>query len=171
MIVPQISKADQQSSFNFAHVSRIKPLVSDWARARRVLVVDDDVDTLEAIRYMVAALSPHEVDCVFVSDPYEAMQCLADEDFDFVLSDFRLPGISGLSLLHQIDHHIDSDPLIADTTRFVDKVPVVLMSAHEITGSAQHQFKNFEITRKLDKRKLPEFLAERKSSAFNVRAS
>lgn len=65
----------------------------------RILVVDDDPFTLETVRLVLAGRS---LDIVMANNGEEAQNILSEQgtrSFDVVLSDFRMPGISGLDLL------------------------------------------------------------------------
>jgi DNA-binding NtrC family response regulator len=64
-----------------------------------ILVVDDDREMRELVRDILQARG-HRV--TLASDGREAIKCLADTDFNVVLSDLRMKGIQGLELLNEI---------------------------------------------------------------------
>src|SRR5262245_6158450 len=83
------------------------------SRSRHLLVVDDD----RAMREMLAALFKERG--LFVEEATSADAALAraaDQDFDVVLSDVRMPGLSGVELVGQL-------------RRLRPGTPVVLMTA------------------------------------------
>lgn len=125
---------------------------------RRILVIDDDHDTAEAIRFVIESYSPNTV-CTTVSDPYEALLALSDEEFHFVLVDHRIPGLSGLQILSQVDKQICEDPLIVESGRYQNPVPVVLMSGSPIPALGAKKLKNFVLVQSLQKKDLPMFLS------------
>lgn len=73
----------------------------------RVLVVDDEAHTLELL---MAWFTGSEFDVKAAADGAEALALARREAFDVVLTDLRLPGLSGLhllSLLKQLDPAIE----------------------------------------------------------------
>lgn len=60
----------------------------------RVLVVDDDSTVASIIAELVS--TRYKADCT--SDPYEALQRLTTEEYDVLLTDYEMPGMSGLGL-------------------------------------------------------------------------
>ena len=89
----------------------------------RVAIVDDEV-RLAQVLAMVLRRAGHEV-CVYSSGP-ELLD--ADEAFDCVLTDLRMPGMTGVQLLQALK---ERDPT----------VPVVLITAHGSVGSAVEAMK------------------------------
>ena len=65
---------------------------------RSILVVDDDEDWLA---YINSALKPESYDVVSVKSAEEAKQQIGKRRFGLVLTDLRLPGASGLEVLHE----------------------------------------------------------------------
>ncbi len=80
----------------------------------RVLIVDDDEDLRELLREQVEAAGRFEARCV--SGAGAALEALAEEPFDVVLTDLRMPGTSGTELCREI---VATRP----------DVPVVIMTA------------------------------------------
>lgn len=64
----------------------------------RVLVVDDKDGFLALFR----RIAPSDVEIVCESDGLRALEMLESEHFDVVVSDVRMPGLDGLSLLQRI---------------------------------------------------------------------
>ena len=62
----------------------------------KLLFVDDDEMILRLLKRVSTAL---EAETAFVDGAASALQLLEAGDFDIVVSDFSMPGISGLSLL------------------------------------------------------------------------
>lgn len=65
----------------------------------RVLVIDDDADSLEAV---VAALRRDGFDALPSADPREGMARLAREGADVVVTDLKMPGMTGLDVVRHI---------------------------------------------------------------------
>lgn len=76
---------------------------------RNILVVDDDInlrelllDTLNSIGYRAEA----------ASDGFEALERLQKTDFDLVISDVKMPGMDGVTLLKKIRRHHPDMPVL-----------------------------------------------------------
>jgi two-component system NtrC family sensor kinase len=69
------------------------------ARAGRVLVVDDEEPLA---RLICDALSEDGHEAVFVGDGHEALTLLAEEQFDLIISDIKMPGMGGERLVQEI---------------------------------------------------------------------
>jgi DNA-binding NtrC family response regulator len=64
--------------------------------ARRILVVDDDAIVLEGLR---VALARDGFEVVLAKSGYAAIDALSKEHFDLVLTDLKMPGLSGIRVL------------------------------------------------------------------------
>jgi CheY-like chemotaxis protein len=73
------------------------------ARARRVLLIEDHLDTVKALRELLSELS---CEVLAVGSLNEAIAAAQENSFDLVLSDLGLPDGSGLDLMRQLrDRH------------------------------------------------------------------
>ena len=92
----------------------------DGAVRPRVLVVDDE----ESIRLLVARTlaSDCEADVETVGDGSSAITKLESGDFDLVITDLRMPGMDGLSVIRQVRRH--------------SEVPFIVMTAHSTEANA-----------------------------------
>jgi two-component system, NtrC family, response regulator HydG len=86
----------------------------------RILVLDDDADSLESV---VAALRRDGYDVHPCTDPREGLARLAAEGADVLLTDLRMPGITGLEVIR---HVVRENP----------GVPVVVLTAFGTVESA-----------------------------------
>lgn len=85
---------------------------------RRVLIVDDSTpDAAMMARYLDAM---ENLDIVTASDSREADSILRNEQFDVILLDYRMPGLSGLDYLEVIRRR-DPDVGIVMVTAFSDE--------------------------------------------------
>ncbi len=71
-------------------------------QACRVVVVDDEAHQLEAL---CSLLEDRGFGVQGFSDPKEAVEAIAHERFDLLLTDLRLPGISGIELIKRAREH------------------------------------------------------------------
>jgi len=80
----------------------------------RVLIVDDDPDIHALLLSSLRQMDCH-ADCVFSGQ--EALARLESEQYDLVISDVLMPGISGLELLHRIREQCPSTPVVVMTAQ------------------------------------------------------
>lgn len=125
--------------------------------AKRILIIDDDLDTAQSIKYVVESKG-HSV-CDVVCDVYEALLALSDSAYDLVFIDQKMPGLDGASVLSKADINADIDPLIVESGRFVRSIPAVLMSAADINLKKNYELKNFKLVKLLNKKDLFQYLS------------
>ena len=92
----------------------------------QILIVDDERSMQEFLEILLQR-EGHEVACC--GSAAEALLALENDDFDLVISDIRMPGMSGLELLNHVRE------LAPDTL-------VILITAHGSTESALEAMKN-----------------------------
>lgn len=68
---------------------------------KRILFVDDEPKVLDGLRRMLYAYR-HEWDMLFAGSAREALDALAQARFDVLITDVRMPEMSGLELLAQV---------------------------------------------------------------------
>ena len=89
-------------------------------RRRRILVVDDQ---LEMARTIADGLADRDYQAVAVGGGQKAVELLAAEPFDAVVTDLRMPGVDGLELL-------------AASRRLDPDRPVIVMTAYSAIDTA-----------------------------------
>jgi CheY-like chemotaxis protein len=119
---------------------------------RKVLVVEDDNEMAELTRFLIERFSSAR--CDIVADSYEAIEALCDNSYDYLVVDQNLPGLKGVEVLMRLDAYLDTDPMLAEQSRFNRKIPVLLMSADNITLPHGLRLLHFEITDRINKRDL-----------------
>jgi len=82
---------------------------------QKLLIVDDNQDLLDLIREFLVA---EKYVVKTARSGGAALKCLSEENFDLVVSDIEMPGISGLELLKRIKKTINAD------------IPVILITGH-----------------------------------------
>jgi HD-like signal output (HDOD) protein len=78
-----------------------KKLEEAAAGLKRVLFVDDEASILAGLRNVLRPLR-HEWEMSFALGPQEALAKVAEQNFDVVVSDMRMPGMDGATLLGRI---------------------------------------------------------------------
>lgn len=86
----------------------------------KVLVIDDDADSLASV---VTALRRDGFDVIPAADPKEGLARLASEGADVVLTDLRMPGLTGMEVIR---HVVRENP----------GIPVVVLTAFGTVESA-----------------------------------
>jgi putative nucleotidyltransferase with HDIG domain len=80
--------------------------------ALRVLVVDDNASLL---RFLVSAFSANGCTVSQASAAEQALSLITDEPFDLVVSDIKMPGLSGLDLLRAVKGKQPGTPVVLIT--------------------------------------------------------
>jgi HD-like signal output (HDOD) protein len=68
---------------------------------RKILFVDDESKILEGLQRMLRPMR-HEWEMIFAESGEKALEVLAQQNFDVVVSDMRMPGMSGAHLLAEV---------------------------------------------------------------------
>jgi DNA-binding NtrC family response regulator len=81
--------------------------------AKRILIVDDEVDMLELLKRIIEDKTPYRV--VTTPDPLEVPQLLDEAPFDLMITDLRMPGQNGIELLEKVHKKYESLPVMVIT--------------------------------------------------------
>lgn len=68
---------------------------------KRILFVDDDTNILAGLKRTMRSMR-HEWEMEFISEPKEALRVFAENHFDIVVSDMKMPGMDGADLLTEV---------------------------------------------------------------------
>lgn len=70
---------------------------------RRILLLDDEKNVLSALKRSLRQLyNDNELEIETFTEPKEAIQRFATTDFDFIISDFNMPGLNGIDFFKVI---------------------------------------------------------------------
>jgi DNA-binding NtrC family response regulator len=70
---------------------------------RRILILDDEPSVLSALRRTLrAAFAPDDVVIEAFDEPEAAVHRAGEQDFDVVISDYRMPGLNGADVLQLV---------------------------------------------------------------------
>ena len=98
-------------------VGLVGPAASSGKSRRRVLIVDDDQNILSSLRRL---LRRESYELVTAHNGEEALRAMEEKPADVVISDHRMPGMTGTQLLREIQH------------RWPDTVRIVLSGYSEV---------------------------------------
>jgi CheY-like chemotaxis protein len=106
--------------------SQPHPLIKDFAA--RVLLVDDEPDLL---RTMKAILEANNFSCRTAEDGFEALRQLRETPPDLIVTDLRMPNMSGFELLAILGRRFPQIPVIVISGEFAlhSDNPGLLMNA------------------------------------------
>ncbi|SMF49143.1 response regulator [Pseudobacteriovorax antillogorgiicola] len=82
-----------------------------------VLIVDDEVDLCESVRFI---FDDGGYQTYLAHNVKQAMSVIESEDIDFVVSDIRMPGESGVDLLRKIKARDPEKPRVILVTGYAD---------------------------------------------------
>ena len=103
---PQENRTMKQKQHNNQRLESIQSSNS------RILVVDDDEENRQLLEIF---LDEYDYEVVSASNGHEAWCLLQNENFDLVLTDICMPGVSGNDLAKYIKNHRKALPVIAIT--------------------------------------------------------
>jgi DNA-binding NtrC family response regulator len=88
-----------------------------------ILIVDDD----DAIRGTLYDLLSDKYECNTASMAEEALQYLEVEQYDAILTDIAMPGLSGVELLQRVQESHRATPVILISGKGAEQDPKALM--------------------------------------------
>ena len=88
----------------------------------KILIVDDELDMLELLEMIIVEKTPYRV--VTTNNPLEVPHLLKKEPFDLLITDLRMPGLSGMDLIREAKK---IDPVM----------PIIVITAYGSSQSAE----------------------------------
>ncbi len=89
---------------------------------KRLVLIDDESGVLLALKLCLQSVGHVVTD---FNSPVQALEHLkSNRDYDLVVSDIRMPGLSGIDVLQEL-------------RKFNPKIPIILMSGHAIGEEVQ----------------------------------
>jgi len=88
----------------------------------KILIIDDEPDMLEMLDMIITDKTPHTV--VTTNNPLEINELIAQEDFNLVITDLKMPSMDGIEVIDAVKRH---DP----------EIPVVVITAFGTLESAE----------------------------------
>ena len=135
----------------------VNPILYPWdtilsrpKSQKRVLVVDDDADMIDLLKNMFK--NDHDIKIFTSQDPYEAMDMMSVQVFDFIVLDWNLPNLNGLETLLEVEKGFKFDPnLPLEWDR--KKVRVIVLSGNERDACKVTNTKHFRYSGYINKAK------------------
>ena len=84
-----------------AECMRAEPRQTSVEAMKRILFVDDEEMVLQGLQRMLRSLR-REWDMTFVESGAKALELMAEQPFDVVVSDMLMPGMTGAELLNEV---------------------------------------------------------------------
>ncbi|MFH0787185.1 MAG: response regulator [Pseudomonadota bacterium] len=79
----------------------------------KILIVDDELDILELLEMIITERTPHQV--ITTNNPLEVPLMLKESPFDLLITDLRMPGLSGMDLIREAKKILPDMPIIVIT--------------------------------------------------------
>ena len=95
----------------------------EWAAMANVLIVDDD----DAVRGILLDLLSDRYECNTASTAEEAFEYLEIQEYDAVLTDIAMPGLTGIELLKRIQLKDLETPVILISGKNSEQDPEALI--------------------------------------------
>jgi len=111
-----ISEVSEQSSGIDEGLSRI-----------RILYIEDTKDDQIILRRLLEKKSRIDFELVTVSDGFEGLRMIEGEDFDLIILDYKLPGMTGLEFLDRLKKQNVTIPVIFVTGKGDERIAVEAM--------------------------------------------
>src|SRR5690554_6484204 len=70
---------------------------------RKLLIVDDENNIRRGLKVMIERQYPGMYEITVASDGEEALEKIIDTSVDIVITDIRMPGMDGITLIHRIN--------------------------------------------------------------------
>jgi DNA-binding NtrC family response regulator len=81
--------------------------------AETILIVDDELDMLELLELIILDKTRYRVSTT--NNPLEALQMLANQSFDLLITDLRMPALGGLEVIREVREKYPDLPVIVIT--------------------------------------------------------
>jgi len=79
----------------------------------KILIIDDETDMLVMLEMLITDKTPHEV--VTTNNPFEIEELLAQNDFNLVITDLKMPMLDGIEVLEVVKKNDPDIPVIVIT--------------------------------------------------------
>ena len=116
----------------------------------KILLIDDDPLSLSGLKLSLEEQGGHK--CSAYENPSEALDAYKHEQFDLVITDVRMPEITGMEVLKKI-RSINSEAVVIMITgqRYVEAaLESITFGAHAIMSKPLHSDKLLDMIRRVE---------------------
>ncbi|MEM2342327.1 MAG: response regulator [Candidatus Bathyarchaeia archaeon] len=93
----------------------------------RILYVEDTKDDQIILKHLLEKRSRINFELITVSDGFEGLKKISEEDFDLIILDYKLPGMTGLDFLERLKKMNIATPVIFVTGKGDERIAVEAM--------------------------------------------
>jgi two-component system sensor histidine kinase/response regulator len=122
-LLPPVTRSSVMQRLERQPITGRRTILEPRREALRVLLVDDDDDGRDVLSHVLSRLG-HRV--VSVSNAYEALAVLAERVPDIILTDLRMPGMSGVELIRRIRND--------EAQGRAERIPIIALSADALSS-------------------------------------
>lgn len=79
----------------------------------KILIIDDEPDMLVMLEMLITDKTPHQV--LSTNNPLEIRELLAENEFNLVITDLKMPMMDGIEILEAVKNHDADIPVIVIT--------------------------------------------------------
>jgi DNA-binding NtrC family response regulator len=79
----------------------------------KILIIDDEPDMLVMLEMLITDKTPHHV--LSTNNPLEIRELLAENEFNLVITDLKMPIMDGIEILEAVKNHDADIPVIVIT--------------------------------------------------------
>jgi DNA-binding NtrC family response regulator len=79
----------------------------------KILIVDDELDILELLEMIITERTPYQV--ITTNNSLEVPPLLKESSIDLLITDLRMPGLSGMDLIREAKKILPDMPIIVIT--------------------------------------------------------
>ena len=110
--IPQPARRDEVGGHDDRRNGQTDPTAAAQPERLRVLLVDDNASVL---RFLASAFSSNHCQVTTAATAEQALEQLGDDPFHLVVSDIKMPGLSGLDLLRAVKGRQPGTPVVLIT--------------------------------------------------------
>ncbi|MGL1894212.1 MAG: response regulator [Spirochaetaceae bacterium] len=108
---------------------------------KKILLIDDDIIILKTYEHIFKNLN---YQLTAISDSKKGLEIAINEDFDVILTDNKMPNLTGIELILELKK-VKKDVNIYLLTGFIEKDQLKLLKSIGVTGIIEKPFSSSQI--------------------------
>lgn len=125
----------------------LSPLVSGAESPPKILIVDDDPDILQLLGETLRSAPDFPNTLYLEADPNAALERIAREPVDLVISDYKMPGMDGVDLLLQVKANAPRTLRMLMTAHSTQQAALAAVLTAEVHSYIEKPFNPGEVLR------------------------